>query len=324
MASAAHAISLDMPPAATAWLPGGKRAAICFSIDDVHPGTSADAYEAGGDLGAGALGRLQRLQQRHPLLQASLCVTPDWRLDSLVPDTKLWRHVPGLAQRVHWTRLHPPGHFRLDRHPAFVRFLRQMERCELVPHGLHHAHEGSRFAVEYQDQDVAQCLQSVRESLSIFDAAGLRHARGFAPPAWNAPPALVEALEQLGFTFLFSARDVATPITPAVEAGMSGLRGVSLLQPQSLGRSGLVHLPCNFQATCAPERAFAIVEAGGLLHIKAHVFKSGGGHVMQDGLDELYCNYLDLLFRDLHQRYGASLWWAQPSEVAQRVRALPP
>jgi len=69
------------------WLPEGKIGAVCFSIDDVHPGTSADAYEAGGDLTHGALGTMMRLQQRHRELKLTLCVTPDWRLKSLVPDT---------------------------------------------------------------------------------------------------------------------------------------------------------------------------------------------------------------------------------------------
>ncbi len=41
---------------APGWLPPGKHAAVCLSIDDVHPGTSNDSYEAGGDLHAGALG----------------------------------------------------------------------------------------------------------------------------------------------------------------------------------------------------------------------------------------------------------------------------
>ncbi len=35
------------------WLPEGKRAAVCFTIDDVHPATSEDHYEAGGDLEKG-------------------------------------------------------------------------------------------------------------------------------------------------------------------------------------------------------------------------------------------------------------------------------
>ena len=86
------------------WLPAGKTAAVCLSVDDVHPGTSGDSYEAGGDLGAGALGRLTELQRRHPNLKATLCVTPDWRLDSLVPGGGLLRQIPWLRRHVHWTR----------------------------------------------------------------------------------------------------------------------------------------------------------------------------------------------------------------------------
>jgi hypothetical protein len=61
-----------------------------------------------------------------------------------------------------------------------------------------------------------------------------------------------------------------------------------------------------------------------LLHIKAHIFKTGGQHVMLDGLDDLYCNYLDLLLDRIERRYGARLWWPSLSEVAARVRGLAP
>jgi len=44
---------------ASGWLVSGKQAAICFTIDDVHPGKSSDTYEAGGDLGQGALGHVE-------------------------------------------------------------------------------------------------------------------------------------------------------------------------------------------------------------------------------------------------------------------------
>jgi hypothetical protein len=307
-------------PATQRWLPAGKHAAVCFSVDDVHPGSSRDGCDAGGDLGAGALGRLCRLQQRHPNLKASLSVTPDWRLDSLIPDTRLLRHIPGIRRHVHWTRLHPAGRFRLDRHPRFVEYLNRLERCEIIPHGLHHAHVGARFAVEFQDETEEQCQGIVERALRIFGAAGLRHVRGFMPPAWNATPALIGALSRLDFDFLSSARDLDTPPgTDALTAG-SGLTGVSLLYPQPIGAHGLVHLSCNFQATSSFERAAAIVELGGVLHVKAHIFKSGNGHVMSDGLDELYCNYLDLLFTHLSARFGSGLWWAHLSEVAKRVR----
>jgi len=305
------------------WLPAGKTAAVCFSIDDIHPGTSQDTYEAGGDLAAGGLGRLVRLQRRHPRLKATLCVTPDWRLDSLVPDTGWLRHLPWANRYVHWTRLRPAGRFRLDRHPELVAFLNGLERCEIVPHGLNHAHTGPRFAVEFQDESEDHCATLVQRGVEIFRAANLRFVRGYAPPAWNAPPALIAALGRLGFQFLSSARDLRTPISPDAVAAMSGLNDVSLIYPQFIGNQKLVHVTCNFQATSAFERATQILDLGGVLHIKAHVFKSGGRHVMLDGLDDLYCNYLDLLFAYLNKRFGDTLWWAYLSEVADRMRGAP-
>jgi hypothetical protein len=302
------------------WLPAGKLAAVCFSVDDVHPSSTRDGCDAGGDLGAGALGRLAWLQQRHRDLKVTLCVTPDWRLDSLVADTAVLRHVPWLRWRVHWTRVRSAGHFRIDRFPEFVGYLNGLERCEVVPHGLHHAHVGPRFAVEFQEQTERQCLATLGRALEIFGSAGLKFVPGFVPPAWHAPPALIAALSRLDVQFLSAARDLDTPVTRAALTAHSGLTGVSLIYPELVGAGRLVHLSCNFQATSPVERAVRILELGGVLHVKAHIFKSGKGHVMSDGLDQLYCNYLDLLFDHLSARFGAALWWPHLSEIARRVR----
>jgi hypothetical protein len=306
------------------WLPAGKTAAVCFSVDDIHPGTSRDAYEAGGELGRGALGRLVQLQRRHPQLKATLAVTPDWRLSALVPDRPVLRHIPWLNQHVQWTRLHPMGHFRVDRHPQFVAYLNGLERCEIVLHGLHHAHTGPQFAAEFQEESEEACADIVRRGWEIFASAGLNCVCGYIPPAWNAPRALLAALGQLGFDFVSSARDLQTPISPQAVTAMSGLRGVSLVYPELVGVGRrLVHFSCNFQATSSFERAVQILEVGGVLHVKAHIFKSGGGHTMADGLDEWYCDFLDRLFDTLAGRFGEGLWWAHLSEVAGRVRGLP-
>jgi hypothetical protein len=303
------------------WLPAGKTAAVCFSVDDIHPATSRDGYEAGGDLAAGALGQLSRLQKRHPYLKATLCVTPDWRLNSLMPDAGFLRYLPWARRRAHWTRLRPAGHFRIDRYPEFVAYLNALERCEVVMHGLSHAHVGPQIAVEFQDETEEECMAVVRRALEIFHAAKIRFVPGFVPPAWNAPPALIAALDRLGFQFLASARDVRTPVSAHALAGMSGLKAVSLIYPQMIGTRGLVHVSCNFQATSCADRALEILRLGGVLHVKAHIFKSAGGHLVLDGLDELYCNYLDLLFTHVHRRFGSRIWWAHLSEVANRMRA---
>src|SRR5215212_3381114 len=119
---------------APAWLPHGKRAAICFTIDDIHPGKGRDAYDGGGDLGAGALGHVERLLAKHPELKVTLFTTPDWREISPVPTRRIVSRIPGLRDRLYLTKLHPRGTMRLGRHPEFVRYLKSLPRTEI---GLH-------------------------------------------------------------------------------------------------------------------------------------------------------------------------------------------
>jgi predicted deacetylase len=316
------------------WLPAGKRAAVCFNVDDVHPATSQDEFDAGGDLGRGALGRLERLLDRHPKLRVTLFVTPDWRLRRLVPTRKWLTRIPFLRERIHWAPLTPRGHFRLDRFPEFVAYLNALPRTDCALHGLHHAHPGPRMAVEFQEQTRSKCSALLQEARRIFATAGLRHVQGFAPPAWGTPPSLCEALSEADFHFVTSARDLDTPVSEHARTAMSGLRGASLIQPMwircapsdeptsaTARPGGLVHFTTNFQATSTIERARAIIEAGGLLFIKAHIFKTGGGITMLDGLDAAYCDYLERIWRELDRCYGDALWWTSLAEVAGRCRA---
>lgn len=317
------------------WLPAGKKAAVCFSVDDVHPAGSADAFDAGGDLGRGALGRVERLLGRHPQLRVTLFVTPDWRRRDLVRTRRWLTRVPLLRERIHWAPLAPRGRFRLDRFPDFVTYLNSLPRTDCAVHGLHHAHRGPRLAMEFQRQSRRKCRALVSEARRIFVAAGLRHVPGFAAPAWNTPPALCAALAEEDFRFVASARDLDTPVCEGARTAGSGLHGASLTQPtwvacaaNGAGADGsaaarrLLHFATNFQATSTIARARAIIEAGGLLCIKAHVFKTGGGITMLDGLDDAYCAYLERLWQELEHRYGETLWWTSLQEVTDRCRAL--
>ena len=318
------------------WLPGGKRAAVCFSIDDIHPATSADAFDAGGDLGRGALGRVERLLVRHPQLRITLFVTPDWRRVELLRTRRWVTRVPLLRERVHWAPLARRGRFRIDRFPEFVAYLNALPRTDCAVHGLHHAHPGPNLAMEFQQQSRRRCRAMVRKARGIFVSAGLRHVAGFAAPAWNAPPALCAALSDEAFRFMASARDLEAPVSESARTAGSGLRGASLIHPTWVacvssrdGTDGtaaavprVLHFTTNFQATSPLTRAHAIVEAGGLLLIKAHVFKTGGGLTMLDGLDDVYCAYLERLWRELDRRYGDTLWWTSLDEVTNRCRTL--
>jgi hypothetical protein len=304
----------------TDWLPEGKRAAVVWTIDDVHPGRSSDAYEAGGDLGQGVLGHVEWLLERHPNLHVTLFTTADWRQLRAQPSRRLVGRVPLLRDRVFLTPIRPKGSMALDRHPEFVAYLRGLPRTEVALHGLHHVHPGLRVPVEFQDQSPETCQAMLLEALEVFDRAGLDVVRGMTPPGWNLPPGLAAAMTRLEFLYVASARDVLTPVTPGAVTAMSGLRGASLIQPQRIEGGRLLHFTTNFQATNDLDRALQIVEQGGLLAVKAHIVKTAFGHVQLDGLDALYRNYLDLLFKTLEERYGDELWWTSMGEIARQAQ----
>jgi hypothetical protein len=307
---------------AEAWLPEGKSAAICLSVDDVSPARSSDGYDAGGDLGAGALGHLEGLLRDFPQLRATLFVTPDWRPLSVIPTRRRLARVPWLREWIHLAPVRARGALALNRHPEFVGYLRTLPRVECALHGLHHLHRGPRLTVEFQRQSRRRCASMLARGCSLFAAAGLRLSPGLQPPAWELPRNLRLAMGDAGLRYVCSARDLLTPIAAEARTAMSGLRGVSLIHPEVLEPGSIVHLPVNFQATSDLDRALEVVSAGGLLSIKAHVAKNLLDYEMLDGLDADYRRRLEGLFTTLEKRFGDSLWWTSMEAVAARL-ALP-
>ena len=304
------------------WLPPGKSCAICFSVDDVHPARAGDGFEAGGDLGDGALGHVLRLRERHPGLKTSLCVTADWRPRSPYPTRKLLAALPFLADRFYLSRRWPDGTMRLDRHPEFVRFLKSMPGTEIVPHGLHHIRKGHNGPAEFESAGEAESRAALTLIDEIMEASRLAAAPGHSPPGWVAPAPFRRAMKAHGLKFLASARDVKTEIHPDAVTAMSGLAGQPLIRP-GFTEEGLVHIPANFQATSDLDRALAILECGGLLSIKSHAAKRVGTYVALDGLDEAYRDYLDSILASCTARFGDGIWWATMGEIAERCVPSP-
>ena len=306
------------PPAR--WLPPGKSCAICFSVDDIHPARSGDLFEAGGDLDRGVLSRVRRLADRHTELRPSLCVTADWRALSPYPTRRLLAALPLVRRRFYLAERWPKGTMRLDRHRAFVEFLKSMPRVEIVPHGLHHIQRGRGVPREFERASYDDSRRALDRIDAIMAAAGLEPAPGHAPPGWVASAGFRRAMKERGLRFILSARDIRTPIRPDAVADMTGLAGQPLIFP-SLTEEKLVHIPTNFQATNDLDRAVAVLAAGGLLSIKAHVAKRVGSYTALDPLDDVYANYLDTLFSQLKARFGERIWWPSMADIADRFAA---
>jgi hypothetical protein len=281
------------------------RPAVCFSVDDVHPAPVAPR----------ALEHVRWLQQRHPQLRVTLFTTADWRTRDPFPTRRWLSRIPIVRDRVFMVDMHPRGTFRLDRHESFCAMLRAWKGAEVALHGLHHVTRGMQPVLEFANRSPAQCRATIDEAMRIFDDAGVPFIRGMGAPGWHAPPPLLEAMCAAGFKFIASARDLDTPIAPGARTRGSGMKNVSLIEPQRLD-SGLMHFAVNFQATSAIERAFTILEAGGLLSIKAHLLAESGAYRALDGLTERYRDYLDRVFCAIEDRFGDEVWWTSMGEMA--------
>jgi len=301
------------------WLPGQATAAVCFSVDDLHPTAGHDA-EPVGDGARRAIAHLEWLLARHPQLRVTLFTTPDWRSRSAAP-TRRWRGTLPLVRHLcHAADVLPRGTLRLDRHRSFVAWLRGLPRVDFGIHGLHHVRRGPAYLQEYAGRSRRQCRRMIVRAQQIMTAAGLPVVPGIAPPAWTSPQALLAAMADLDLHFITSARDLETPIAAGAVTHGSGLRGVSLIAPQMLPVGRLVHVTTNFQATSSPDRAMAILRHGGLIGIKAHLLKRFGSYVALDGLDREYVEYLDRLFTRIEDACGPRIWWTTLADVAARVR----
>lgn len=287
------------------WLPPAKRAAVCFSVDDVHPAPVARE----------ALSHVEWLQSRHPQLRVTLFTTPDWRTLDAYPTRKLLARIPIVRDHVFTVAVHPRGTYRLDRHQAFCDFLRNWKGAEVGLHGLHHVRTGMHPVLEFERRTTAQCLALLDEAMALFDDAQLRFVRGMTPPGWYASPQLLRAMRDAGLSFVASARDLDTPVAPGALAHGSGLTGVPLFRPERI-EPGLLHIPTNFQATSTIERALAILDSGGLLSIKAHLLVESGSYRALDGLAPAYRDHLDRLFFTIEDRFGDGVCWTSMGELA--------
>lgn len=295
--------------------PHRKKAAVVFSIDDCHPARTSDGYEAGGDLEAGGLGLLKNLLTAHSQLKCTLFVTADWREIVPYPTRRLIAHMPWLRNHFYLADQWPEGKMRLDRYPEFIRYLKGLPRTEIASHGLHHTGRGLGIVKEFAFLDERECGRRLNLISEIFEQAGLQKPRGFAPPGWAFTNPLLSALESAGYRYVASARDLETLPSHEAVCASSGLQGVSLLFPQFLEGSQIVHLSSNWSATCSIERAEQIIDCGGILSIKAHMIKKLFRHTSADGLDSSFHQYLDKLFTHLERKYGDSLWWASMEEM---------
>src|SRR5260221_593591 len=146
------------------WLPPAKRAAVCFSVDDIHPAPVARE----------ALGHVEWLQERHPQLRVTLFATPDWRTLDPYPTSGFLARIPVVRDHVFTVAVHPRGTFRLDLHEACCAFRRisRPRRRSIAhwPSSTAEASSRSRHTSSSSRAPIALSTASRRSIANIFIA----------------------------------------------------------------------------------------------------------------------------------------------------------
>ena len=243
---------------------------VVIGVDDIHPESSADGVDCGGDLEHGALGLLSRFMERYSRVRFTLFVTPDWRRTG-------GEHV------LQWVSQNKSFRLDLPEYDDFRSLLRRLHSkgAELGLHGLTHlGNDPIKPDREFQGLAFSECLQRINDAIKIIRDSNLPTPTSFVPPAWGTSDGLFSSLASQGMKFVSASYD---SIHDEPLSNYKGLRGVSNLVPQEY--QGVLNIPrnMNFQThffvrrgyeirlNWSMERIRRIVDAGGIISFAAHI-----------------------------------------------------
>jgi peptidoglycan/xylan/chitin deacetylase (PgdA/CDA1 family) len=305
--------------------PKGYRAALVIGIDDVHPESSQDRLDFGGDMEKGALGLLLNLINAHPYIKITLFITPNWQLKP--QNVPFINFVKKNVQNRFVDKLTTPlvRKWRLDtfaiesaKYQAWCNFMREQvlsNKFSLGIHGYSHFNP-TYFAQEFQSLSYEETEHRIENALKMFDSANLPVSKGFAPPGWSVTGNLLTALVKYNFKYIAGCVDHHSPVAQNIFSSQAGLQSISLYYPQVM-LGGLVHIPRNYDISESDiERAEEIINIGGVIGIHGHIAKMPG---INNPISTETINKLDKLLLYLEEKYNNEIWFTDFNEVSDYV-----
>ncbi|MDI6639970.1 MAG: hypothetical protein QMD78_04015, partial [Methanocellales archaeon] len=150
---------------------------MVIGIDDVHPESSRDGLDFGGDTDEGVLGLLLNWIERHPHVKITLFVTPNWQLKSqnvpyihFIKRTFQNNFIGTLATFL--VRKWPPDKFTIsdEKYLEWCNFMRAQvvdNKFSLGIHGYSH-YNPNYIAQEFEHLSDDETEYRVMEALRLF------------------------------------------------------------------------------------------------------------------------------------------------------------
>jgi len=293
--------------------PDGYKAAFVIGIDDVHPETSRDGCDCGGDLEKGILGDLLRFVEKYPQVTTTLFITPQWIYK---PQSRSFRYFHKIARilnlpntlesivSIFLSRKWEQDRFKIDKNLEWSSFIEQKVqegKFSIGIHGLYHFGRSLSPAREFEHLSHEECAARLRKAKAIFKGSGITITTGFSPPGWCITEDLLKALKTEGIRY------VAGNVAYARNYG--GIKGISTTFPQFL-RYGILNIPRNWVAEYSSlDQAKKIVENKGIVGVHAHVYQSYHGGSIESGLTpERIKKWMELV-DFLEENYPKEIWY---------------
>jgi peptidoglycan/xylan/chitin deacetylase (PgdA/CDA1 family) len=307
-----------------------KNGAVVIGIDDVHPESSLDGYDCGGDLDRGVLGLIENFLKRYRNVKITLFVTPCHmflpQIFGIEKMHKITRSILGKITDSIFYRLFiktlKPDKYDIEKSEAFNLYLANLTKkgqVEIGIHGCFHFHVIPPYSSEFKHLSKQEARRRIRIAVKKLAKARIPFVRGFAPPGWGVNKNLIKVLVEEGFIYIAGSADFRTPITYNATSNEAGLKGVPLIFP-SLISTKFVNIPRNWTPHRNDiTRALKIIELRGLLGIHMHIENVYHGIYLGNGITIENLNKLEKLIDIIEKIYGNTIAFLNFSEVAFHI-----
>lgn len=274
-----------------------------LSFDDIHPESSRDGTDCGGDRDDGVFKYFLKLWKIYPRLKITLFVTPNWT--DRANDWFILRRIKGIIG-LKYTNTWNDEPFNLLKHKEWCQWINSFLNFEILVHGYNHHADRKLHSQEFDGMNKNECRLRLEDAENIMTNAKLLYTRGFRPPGWGISTGLFEALVELKYDFVS-----LDPIPCSIE-GMSRYK-VEMYK-------GLMNVPQNWDiAYGTPDEAIVIAKKYGFLTAKGHISNYYDGEKIGNGLNEKTFSNVCLLLERLMADEEVDIVFATMGDIAREM-----
>lgn len=274
-----------------------------LSFDDIHPESSGDGTDCGGDRDDGVFKYFLKLWKMYPHLKITLFVTPNWT--DRANDWFLLRRIKGIFG-LKYTNTWNDEPFNLLKHKEWCQWINSFSNFEILVHGCNHHVDRKLHSQEFEGMDKKECRRRLEVAENIMTGAKLRYTKGFRPPGWGISEGLFETLVELKYDF------VSLDSLPCRIEDMSRYK-VDMYK-------GLVNVPQNWDiAHGTADEAVEIAKKYGLLMVKGHISDYYDGEKIGNGLNEKTFSNLCILLELLTVDEDFEIVFATMGDIARKM-----